>query len=296
MTTCYGYPLFVIPSSDDRGCQSFFRCPASIEPVPYQQWVKMKLSCPLRSIHRSSLEGYHAILSRVIGLFASCGPATILRRVTQIVINPFKCESFSVRRAHIRKEVYKGAAPSVADGDPSGTVISVTGISGIRTPLIHLAPDIVDAGFTVSMSKMSGTPACFVEAPTTANAVLGPPQGVTNRDSCFAAVALTEPSTFTLSTARHLTQCHKATKSLASYVSRRLDMLSRASYNSIWHGLHSFIQDRVISDWRLHPLVALLILPSLRSQCKAYYSAAVANIESFKQEIAACAPGAKGTL
>jgi len=270
MNLSYRRPSFVVTAPHFGQSQSLLNRPSAIKAVSDEQGAQVKLSGPLGHVHCPAIVSDVAILPGIVCLLRACRPTAVLGKVTKLVVHAFKCVSLLIGWSHVLKKVPKRPHPAVTHRNSSVAVVVVTGICGVTTSQPHFAPDVVDVGFAVPVTEKCGTGPLFSQAATTVGTILRSPQTVSYDNQPFPTVALAKPSVGAIRASGDFIKCHELAKTHASNVIRRLAASAMWGYNGLQHGLSFQSQDRVTSDWRLHPSVAQLILTRLRYTCKAY--------------------------
>lgn len=267
-----GKPIFGVARFYQGSSQCFFRRPSRPDSLCDQSGVHAKLSCPLRNIERPSFVGQFSVATRVISLLKVTSPTRVLGGVAEIVVQSLYGKPCLIRWSHIRQEVLERISPTVADCDTATPVIPEVPVTLIVAPTPHGEPHAVNVTFREPVSPIACSSYLVAQTTATSSWGISAPQAPSVHFNRLAAIALAEPSGSPTLVSWCWAQCYEATKSLAGYISRGLAVLSRASYNVIRHGLLLVqIQDRVMGDRRLHPLVALTILPYLRKRRQPYF-------------------------
>ena len=112
------------------------------------------MTSPIHSNHSFAILSKGSIISLVSCLLLPSNPSAILGRVSEAIINSFKCVFCSWRKPHIFKEIRKTIEPSVADGYSSTTVATKGFVAFIYAAIFHLPPSAVNLRICKSMIVM----------------------------------------------------------------------------------------------------------------------------------------------
>lgn len=94
--------------------------------------------------------GEEHVVTFVPGLLSWCRPATIVRLIALVVIDPLD-GGLAWRFAHVGKEILE-AAPALTEANPAAAVACEVDMLGILAAILDVQPNAVDprAGFAVS--------------------------------------------------------------------------------------------------------------------------------------------------
>src|ERR1700749_3089486 len=98
-----------------------------------------EITTPLGKSLCFALKRQPSVVSAVIILLYVCGPATILGRVAQAIVDSFKCFA-GWAFAHVRKKVLK-RVPSFTQGDAASSVSGISPVRGFPASISHSSPD-----------------------------------------------------------------------------------------------------------------------------------------------------------
>ena len=163
--------------------QSTFDRPAASKARYEGSLVPSKLPLPLANGLRATVERHSVAYSAIVLLLGACGPATVLFAVGSVVVDPVDlCPGGRV--THVLVERHDGISPSVTDRDAAATVVGVSFVRGIATPLYHVLPYSIDGIAGQTVGEVTSSQGNHLLASTTSRLARG--QGSLMHDSFFS--------------------------------------------------------------------------------------------------------------
>ncbi len=134
----------------DWSCQDALDTPALPESCEEGHAVNADSFRPFGYAQCLSVKGEASNPSRVTGLFGSCCPTAILRRIGPIIVDSVNAMLRRRSRPHVFKECLEAIAPTVADGNSATAIIAIVGCFRIETAGMHGSPCAVLGSFLLA--------------------------------------------------------------------------------------------------------------------------------------------------
>lgn len=136
----------------------------------------------------------------VKGLFASCGPTAVIRRIVAIIVDAIERVFWRWARPHVAVKRHEVIAPTLADIDTPTAVIGVIRSLLVEATRLHASPCLVFWRLTPSLTlPVPERPRCQQLASETAATVgLSISETAQTDDRDCPAIALTLPSDLSL--------------------------------------------------------------------------------------------------
>jgi len=109
---------------------------------------------PLHYIERFALISNIALPSAIVCLLRPCRPATIARKISQIIIASIKASSLRAR-AHVAKECLKAIFPFIAHCYAARAIPVIGVVIWIKTSLLGVLPRVVFARVAPTVSRQA---------------------------------------------------------------------------------------------------------------------------------------------
>lgn len=130
----------------------------------------------------------------ILGLFFSSSPSTITRLIVTVVINSFNSKSIG-RFSHIKKKIFKGINPSIANFDSSAAVSGISFIFRICASVFHRNPRGIGFSSKSTMFRSAVFCDCFkMQAP--ARLMMTTTKIMQACNCFFAAITKANPRSF----------------------------------------------------------------------------------------------------
>lgn len=213
--------LFVrVYGSAKRSRQGGLNAPATLQAKADHARSGSDVLRPFARGSGSSVERDGGVGARVLALFASCGPAAIVRRVRAVVVDALNRVLVGWSWPHIGQKSLKAIEPSSAHGDASAAVVLEPFVTGVYAALPCCRPHGIFRHQSVANFQAQGGSQSFNTKAATANGLPGLKVYAPDHGD-LAAVASANPSAALSSSSRrgHIAIQHdEASESLARQI------------------------------------------------------------------------------
>lgn len=199
-----------------------------------------------------SLKGVHHIVSPVIRLLSLCRPTTIFRRVIPVVVNSVERVFWRGTCAHIGVKIYKGFSPTVANGNSSASIQTISLVGNPITAPKHSTPSGMFLCITHAVLGTAFIPrqvlAVGLPLQTTTTLRMFADQPLSGGNFPITTRALTQPFTAAGGGFAQVTQNGQATKLPTSQINEIVSLWQwlKNGILSVSHSVFSFVENGLV--------------------------------------------------
>ncbi len=121
-------------------CQRIFEGPSKVEPTHQRSAFHPDLLCPVFEALGDAVIRQQPIPSRIACLNGFRSPYTVVRTISEMIIEAFKRMTARRPRSHIRIKSLK-CMPSGAHGNPTASIVRIGCVARLFAPLQHIPPN-----------------------------------------------------------------------------------------------------------------------------------------------------------
>lgn len=221
----------------DRCSQNYFDRPSPLHAIIQSGPLNAKFSGPLRHSQPLSTELENMIAPCVVALLNTSCPATVVWRVTKIVIDAVNAIFAGWTLTHIGVKIFKTFSPAITNRDAAPSISRVGFVVFAIAAIKNACPNGVFGCVCHAMCRVFPCGNFLAQATTTLCVTCS--QTLSGVHGPIAAIALAQPLGFSVACCSDKTEHNKSAKTLAAYIL----YISVWNWNYLWgmitHGIRT---------------------------------------------------------